>query len=752
MAELMKAGSQKGARKKKRRWLRRLYWTVSAILLITIVAVAVLVANLKRIVLGQLRSSFPGLRISVDSVSVESLSRVRVAGLRFAGAREQKGSVLFIPEIYVRYGFDPFNGLRFRSIDLQRPQAILRPGIGAVISSLGAPAKKVEGAARFPRGPRIGRVSLSNSRLDFSAPDIRLMCSLDAFADSSITGVLLDQTNVSFQSNNVSLSLSDSRLRDLDWRLSAFIARQPGGKRIDVLQGELSAARILNCDFRGNLRLEESGLAAAWQMEVKPFELSDVRDRLQEAFPELKSYRISGALGARLGFLYESGERPNLAVSGDISLREGRAVWAMSKPLVAEGLEADLPVQGSLLGRNAAVHLGAKDQSVAGGTVAARRIIYEDEELASDLLAFFEVQTETQGVYWVKALRVSLDSHGGRIYGNVSGTVRNDGVALEGRMSFREVALEEVFHRLGGERYLLWGRISGRALFTCASAPKKPLLVKGTSSFRVPEAILGLAKKPLAVTGLEVNAPFEYSAAPNVHSLGISKGDTHPLGGTVTAEKIGYGERTDPDGTSVPQWSASGLWANVASSGDATQVTIKSCRAYDGEITGTVTAALEKTRLGCEGDLHLQDLDLERLFQGLGVKKEKFYISGLMEGDVSITCKEGTWDEIRGKFSATHPGGIIRVEDVQKLLDSIPGQAGKATLQALKTRLSPQQWNSFVQAVKEFRYRVATLDVTYRPLQARAGTGLRARLELHLVGSGAGQTFDITIPITWDVI
>jgi hypothetical protein len=748
----MKAGSRKGVRRKKKRWLRRLYWTVFVILVIAVVAVAVLVANLKKIVLSQLQSSFPGLRISVDNVSLESLSRVRVAGLRFAGAREQKGSVLFIPEIYVRYRFDPFNGLRFRSMDLQRPQAILRPGIGAVISSLGAPAKKVEGAARFPRGPRVGRISLSNSRLDFSAPDVRLMCSLDALADSPVTGVLLDQTNVSFQSSNVSLSLSDCRLRDLDWRLSAFITRQPGGKRIDVLQGELSAARILDFGFRGSLRLEEFGLAAAWQIEVKPFELSDVRDRLQEVFPELKTYRISGALGARLGFLYESGERPNLAVSGEISLRTGQAVIPIPEPLVVEGLEADLPVQGSLLAPSASLYFGAKDQSVAGGTVAARQIIYEDEELASNLLTFFEVQAETQGVYSVKALRVSLDSHGGRIYGNVSGTLRNDGVALEGTMSFREVALEEVFHRLGGERYLLWGQVSGRALVTCDSAPKKPFLVKGTSSFRVPEAILGLAKKPLTITGLEVNAPFEYSVAANVHSFGISKGDTHPLGGTVTAEKIGYGERTAPDGTSVPQWSASGLWATLVSSGEALELTVRSCRAYDGEITGSVKAELGKERLTCTGDFRLQDLDLERLSKGLGVKKEKFYISGLMEGDVSIACKEGTWDEFRGKFSATHPGGIIRVEDVEKLLDSIPGQAGKATLQALKTRLSPKQWSSFVEALKEFRYRVATVDVAYRPLPAGAGTGLRARLELHRVGSGAGQTFDITIPITWDVI
>lgn len=751
MAELMKAGSQKGARKKKRRWLRRLYWTVSAILLIAIVAVAVLVANLKRIVLSQLRSSFPGLRISVDSVSLASLSRVRVTGLRFAGAREQKGSVLFIPEIYVRYRFDPFHGLRFRSMDLQRPQAILRPGIGALISSLGTPAKKVKGAARFPRGPRIGRVSLSNSRLDFSTPDIRLTCSLDAFADSPVTGVLLDQTNVSFQSNRVSLSLADSRLRDLDWRLSAFITRQPGGKRIDILQGELSAARILDSDFRGSLSFEKSNLVAKWQMDVAPFSLSDAFHRLKEPFPELDRYKIEGLLAARLRSSYRSGDRPGLSFSGNVSLRNGRAVLPTPEPLVVEKLEVDLPFDGSFFDGDLALALGSKSHNLAGGTLAADRVIYDDQQLASDLLAFFEMHTGKRGTYLLKSTNASFRSHGGNASANLSGIVRSDGADLQGRVTVQDISLDQVFRRLGAEGNLVWGEVAGRADFACGVSAKKPLSVQGTSSLRIPEMIIAL-RKPLTINGLKINTPFEYSAAANVFPFGIKKSETHSLGGIITAEKIGYGERTAPDGTSVPQWSASDLWASVASSGETTELTIKSCRAYDGEITGTVTAALEKARLSCEGDLHLQDLDLERLFQGLGVKKEKFYISGLMEGDVSITCKEGAWDEIRGKFAATHPGGLIRIENVEKLLDSVPGQAGKATLDALKTRLSPQQWNSFVEAVKEFRYRVATVDVVYRPLPARAGAGLRARLELHLVGAGAGQTFDITIPITWDVI
>jgi hypothetical protein len=275
--------------------------------------------------------------------------------------------------------------------------------------------------------------------------------------------------------------------------------------------------------------------------------------------------------------------------------------------------------------------------------------------------------------------------------------------------------------------------------------------LQGVSSLRVPETIVSL-RKPLTITGLEIRVPFEYSRSANVHSFGVKKGESHPLGGVLTAERIGYGEREADDATTVPQWSVSGLWANAVSSADTTEVVIRSCRAYDGELTGTVTLSTGKKGLDVSGDLRLQDLDLERLVKGLGVKKEKFYVNGLMEGEITVSGKEGGWDEISTELSAVPPGGIIRIENVEKLLDSVPGEAGKATLDALKGGLGPDQWKSFKEAMKEFRYSEATVNVIYRPFQARLGPGLRARLELHLVGKGAGYPFDITIPVTWDVI
>ena len=103
-----------------------------------------------------------------------------------------------------------------------------------------------------------------------------------------------------------------------------------------------------------------------------------------------------------------------------------------------------------------------------------------------------------------------------------------------------------------------------------------------------------------------------------------------------------------------------------------------------------------------------------------------------------------------GEFAAIAPGGIIRVEDVEKLLESLP--AGKSVLGSMKKRYTPAQWKTVVEGMKEFRYRVATASVIYPPVEPRPEGGLGPDVVFRFEGTGAGQDFRITItvPITFE--
>ncbi len=901
-------------RQRKRRWRRRLLFAVLALVLVVGIGLCLVVANLKRIALSSLRASLPGLRVSVQSVSLKSLSHLRVTGLKLETGSAGSASAIKLPKADVRFRLHPFKGLVLKRIDLAGARVNLRPGFQAAVSSLAKPAGRAKRLETLPDGPRIGKISLKDSRIVVNTPDFYLDCTLDALADSSSSGTVLNDTDLSLRLQLASLRFPPFQLRDLGGGLSVLIDRKADGKRLDITKGGLHLADFVQSDFRGQLSLAEGGFETKAVLNVEPFSLAELVPRLKESFPEisryqfegkarmqveahytsakreslslfgkvtvregyasvpvpepvqvegvradlpfhfsildgqtffivgageelltgarivadrvmydkqpvasdlsaslgirneaiellnvflhsyggtvdarlsgsargealelegdvnargidlkdafeslppslkecipeLDSYEVEGKAGADVRVHYSSRENEKLRVSGNASVRRGRASAPIPKPLVVEGIRADVPIQFSLIKDEAKVRLGSEEGQPARATLVATRVTYDDEELASDVLASSEVENEV-----IKSLNAFFRSHGGDANLQASGRFGGDTLDLQGELNVQDADLQEVFHRLGIGDYSVLGEVSGRVQFACAITENDPVKITGELFSRVPRGTVSLTK-PLEVIGLEMTAPFEYSATPDVQTVGIRPTDSYPSGGNLTAVRIGYGEKTAPDGTSGPQWTVSGVSATVVSEGSGLKLSVSSCEAYDGEVTGEVTASLEKQVLTYGGQLHVQDLDLERLMKGLGVKRDQFFMDGLAEGDIAFSGKGGKWDEAKGEFSTIPPGGIIRIEDVEDLLGSLPG--GKAALLSLRAGRSASEWNTIVEALKEFRYRVVTAKIMYPPLEPRPEAGVGPDIEFHLVEkeefTGRRPPLDIKIivPVTF---
>jgi hypothetical protein len=709
----------------------------AATLLVVAVGLGILLANLRAIVLSALRSSFPGFEVSLDRVSLESASRLRIKGLQLSGPRGDEGSVVRIEDVSVSYRLDLTKGVVLKTLDLSGGDVFLSPGTGSIFASLGASGSKAKPAESFPLGPSIGRISLSDSRLRFKTPDFNLECSL--LGKSRSDGPLLSDTSFFLGVRDVSLDLPSVKLRDVGADLSFLVNRDHTGKTIQLSAGQLRLADLVSAEFQGSISLVEGPLSANGSLDIERLSLSDLLARLKEPFPELADYRVEGEAAARSHFRYFAGDGAPLLMLGELHLRRGHAVLPLAAPLVVEDLAADIPVQYSVKEGSSTLLLGSPEQQVTGATLSAARLLYDEEEMASDIVVSFRLRDQS-----LESSTASFIAHGGRITARSSGTLEEDSLALEGDVDFRTLQLGEILQRLRIQEPSAWGGVTGNASVSVSIKPTGEFHLAGDLTARVPETTVSL-RNPLTVTGLEVRAPFEYSTASNVQTFGIVPTDSYPDGGTITAVRIGYGEKIAEDGTSAPKWLVSGLLASAVSDGEAIKFSIQSCQAYDGEVTGDASAVLEKKALRYEGKLHVQDLDMQRLMKGLGVKREKFYMDGLVQGDIRVAGKGGKWDAISGEFSAIPPGGIIRVEDVEKLLGSMP--AGKATIESLKRNYNAQQWKALVEGLKEFRYRVATATVKYPPLEPRAGGGTGPDIRLHFEGTGAGREFDITITI-----
>jgi hypothetical protein len=634
-----------------------------------------------------------------------------------------------------RVGFP--EGVVLKTLDLSGGDVLLSLGREGILDSFGVSGTRAKPLEVFPLGPTIGRISLRDSKLRFKTPDFNVECFL--LGETRSDGPLLGDASFFLGARDVFLDTPTVKLRDVGADLSFFINRDPTGKTIQFSAGELRLADLVKTEFRGLVSLSEGPLSAKGALEIEPLSLSDLLARLREPFPELPDYRVEGEAAARAGFRYFAGERARIVLSGDLQIRRGYAVFPLASPWVVEELAADIPVHYSLEKDSSTLLVGSSEQQVAGATVSAARLLYDEQEMASEIVVSFRLRDRA-----LESSTAWFVADGGRIAARFSGALRDDSIALKGDADFQKLQLGDIFQRLKIQEPGAWGRVTGNAHVSANIKETGEFYLGGDIEARVPEAAVSL-RNPLTVTGLEVHAPFEYLAASGVQAFGIARRENYPDGGVITAVRIGYGEKLAEDGSSAPKWSVSGLLASAVTDGEGIAFSIRSCEAYDGEVTGDASAAMIKRVLWYEGKLHVQDLDLQRLMKGLGVKREKFYMDGLVQGDIEVAGKGGTWDAISGQFSAIAPGGIIRIEDVEKLLGPIP--AGKSTIESLKTNYTAPQWKSLVEGLKEFRYRVATATIKYPPLEPRTGGGTGPDIRLHIEGTGAGREFDITITI-----
>lgn len=135
--------------------------------------------------------------------------------------------------------------------------------------------------------------------------------------------------------------------------------------------------------------------------------------------------------------------------------------------------------------------------------------------------------------------------------------------------------------------------------------------------------------------------------------------------------------------------------AGTRLSGKALSLESLSGRTLNGEVAGEVTVTLD-TSLEYFAQLRFVNLDLDGFVNDFDLK-EKFQMSGMMSGRMTVTGRNQNFKIIDGVFSSSDPGGILVIKN-NEFLENI-------------ARSSQQPLDIVVASLKNYHYNVGVLKL-----------------------------------------
>ncbi len=126
---------------------------------------------------------------------------------------------------------------------------------------------------------------------------------------------------------------------------------------------------------------------------------------------------------------------------------------------------------------------------------------------------------------------------------------------------------------------------------------------------------------------------------------------------------------------------------------------------YEGRGWGTIHA-LPDTTLALE--LAFDDVNIEPLYAT--VDRENDQVTGHARGHMALTVGGGRLQSITAELRTKPPGGLIKIADVEKSFDAVPG--GRQAIEALKKGRSSREYQHLLDKFKNLTYERIEINAT----------------------------------------
>jgi len=224
---------------------------------------------------------------------------------------------------------------------------------------------------------------------------------------------------------------------------------------------------------------------------------------------------------------------------------------------------------------------------------------------------------------------------------------------------------------------------------------------------RISQAAVGysLQSKVLAFTGVEVSADWRLNPLIGIFADGGLEADC-----ALFIDRINYG------GYEVHNTSSR---VNIQDGRIVLDNVIG--RVYGGRILGNGNIDFLDDSIEYKLSLGIIDFDTEELIKALEPKD--VYVSGLANGSVNWQGRVGTISRLNMELETEPQGGLIKIENIEKFLNSLPG--GRETVANMQQSLGAHQWKTFIKTMKNYDYDKGSFKLDIDPDSLELTLGFR---------------------------
>lgn len=359
--------------KKKKKWLLfKVILGVGILVVIVLVAGAIVIANIKSIILAKLRSAFPELNISVGEVALTPFSKIRINDIAITDKRDSlEKSRIKIEELNVDFAIKSLKRINLKNIRLDNEEIVLdysdenfRPFAGS-LSRENGPASPL----------RIKNVRLRNCKISLTGDGYRLRSVMNLKLRSPLEDKFFEDGKMEIELKDFVWKSANLETANLNVEFKGTYRNDIEDQRTEFGDSYLKVNDV-ESGVRGYIDNKAERAMAVFDFELKSIPINDILDLFKSEIPVFSSFDIDGEADSNFRLVVEPGAAEFLRMVGNAYVPDSTADSSYYD-LHFKGITAVVPFEYRVSTDGYSWKIGDETKPLNPGRAAAKEIRFK---------------------------------------------------------------------------------------------------------------------------------------------------------------------------------------------------------------------------------------------------------------------------------------------------------------------------------------------------------------------------------------